>query len=329
MTGMECDYESLGFPTREVCEFPNIVNAEVYRSQCPCRCVHCPVGTTEPDMRAERFGEQGMALGLYEKIADEMSHYPGRVLRVHSVGEPLLWGNLPKALAISHGRGVKSWIFTSAVTDDLQLLDCVCENADIVEVSANSSNSADYKATKGVDAFRLVMRNIRHMRTTIRAGLPTRLIVSRVQSTSREADEEFVRYWKSTGLTDDAFVRSYHTYNELLPELQSRPACAHEPCLVHWARFNIAVDGRAVVCFNELFKPRLDPSLVLGDTNTQSIAEVWHGPELSALRKAELTADYSGLACRCALPCKNCTSCQPLHGDRKTSENQVKHLKNE
>jgi MoaA/NifB/PqqE/SkfB family radical SAM enzyme len=320
---------SLGFPSREMYEFPSIVNVEVYRGDCPCSCVHCPVGTTEPSKRKERFGEKGIELSFYGKIAEEISHYPSSTLRIHSVGEPLLWEELPKALKLSHNKGVKSWIFTCAVTNEKSLLDAICENTSIVEVSVNSTTPEDYKATKGIDAFELVTKNIRYIHELKDKGLPVRLIVSRVQSKALAADEEFVSYWKSTGWVDDAFVRTYHTYNDLLPELSSPKQCEmkHEPCLVHWARFNISVDGYSVVCFNELFNEHLEPSLILGDVNEQTIAEIWQEPKLNALRRAELSSDYSNLPFNDALPCKDCYSCQPLYGNRQTSEHQIRKLK--
>ncbi len=324
----DVDFKSLGFPSREMYEFPNIVNIEVYRGDCYCSCVHCPVGTTEPDQRKERFGDKGIDLELYEKIIDEISKHPQSALRVHSAGEPIIWEDLAEALELAHDRSVNSWIFTCAVTNDMPLLESICENTGIVEVSVNSITLEDYKATKGIDAFDKVAENIRYMHNFITENkLPNRLIVSRVQSLDRAADEEFVRYWKSSGLVDDAFIRSYHTYNDMIPELAAEEGQhKHEACLVHWARFNISVDGYVVVCFNELFKPQLDPSLILGDVNKQTIAEIWHGPALTALRKAELSGNYSGLLFGETLPCKDCYSCQPLLGNRQTSEYQIRQL---
>jgi hypothetical protein len=150
------------------------------------------------------------------------------------------------------------------------------------------------------------------------------LIVSRTQSTDPDADAEFVRYWRASGLVDDAFVRSFHSYNGLLrggPCGAAEPR--HEACLVHWARFNIGVEGQAVVCFNELFRERLDPRLVLGDVRGERIRDIWHGTALSALRRAEWSGDYQGLPFGAALPCPRCTSCQPLRGARQTSEHQI------
>lgn len=315
------------FPSAEAREFPTIVNMAVCHGMCPCRCVHCPVGTISPDKRTERFGQKFAELALYDKVSREIGAHPSAALRVHGVGEPLLWPLLPDALAVGKSNGARTWIFTSAVTRDAVLLDAVCENVDIVEVSVNSTGPADYRATKGIDAFTLVTENIRHIRRRIDAGVSVRLVVSRVQSDVPAADDQFREYWMGTGLVDDAFVRSYHTYNDILPNLpEDGPAATHQPCLVHWARFNVTVDGLAIVCFNELFKRRLDPGVVLGDVNTRSIAEIWRGPKLEAIRKAELAGDYSALEAPEALPCRNCTFCQSLGGSGPTSESQLTHL---
>ncbi len=332
MTSDDAFFEAVGFPSPEAFRFPTIVNVEVYRSRCPCRCTHCPLGRTPPRQRKARFGEMGMPLSLYDKIADEVARYPGSLLRVHSVGEPLLWRDLASALRSTRRKGVPTWIFSSAVTTNLGLLETVARHTDIIEISVNSTNRADYRATKGVDAFDLVVANLEFLRSAIPRGTTTRLIASRVQSKDRRADNAFVNHWKGCGLVDDAFVRTYHTYNNLLAELSTEPADAtpcHAPCLVHWARFNIGVKGDAVVCFNELFKEHLDASSILGDVTRQSIAEIWRGSALSALRRAELSGDYSQLPFADSLPCVHCRSCQPLRGSRPTSEVQVKHLRKE
>lgn len=319
------DHTSLGFQSAEMLQFPNIVNVEVCRGRCPCRCVHCPVGSTHPRSRRRRFGRKDMGLSLFGRIVEETARHSWSSIRIHAVGEPLCWPGIRDAAQIVRERGVTSWLFTSGITKDRALLDTLCESLRIIEVSVNSISRDDYTITKGVDAFDLVTGNIEYMSKRIQSSaIPCSLIVSRVQSSCEAADQEFVSHWKATGLVSDAFVRSYHTYNDLMPGRQSGDSPAlHEPCLVHWARFNVAADGRAVVCFNELFKPRIDPNLVLGDLRTESIADIWRGPKLSALRQAELSGDYSGLPFADALPCRTCAYCQPLRGNRTTSEYQL------
>ena len=321
-------WRELGFPSHEAFQFPNIVNIEVYRGACPCRCVHCPVGSTLPAERAEWFGQKGMDLALYDKITREVAMWPSSTVRMHSVGDPILWSDLPAALSLGRKNGARTWIFTSAVTADRSLLNAVCVGADIVEVSVNSTSRQDYLQTKGIDRFDLVLDNIRYMSELSRRETKTRLIASRTQTDDLKADEAFVAYWQSSGLVDTAFVRSYHTYNGLMPEIAERsgPDCRRQPCLVHWARFNISVGGVAILCFNELFRRTYDPELILGDLRRESIADIWRGPKLRAVRQSELTGNDSGAVLCGALPCGRCSSPQPLGGGRPTSEYQIQKL---
>ena len=172
-------------------------------------------------------------------------------------------------------------------------------------------------------------KNIQLMRDFIdKNNLSTRLLVSRVQSFDQENNEAFVKYWQKTGLPDDAFVRSFHNYNEMIDLYESVSKPEINPCLVHWARFNIGLKGQAVVCFNELFKEHLDPSVILGDLNDQSIKEIWQGDRLNQIRQAELTGNYT-LNKLNDLPCKNCSSCQSMNIKNQTSEYQLSFVGNE
>ncbi len=308
--------------------FPAIVNVEVLRGRCPCRCVHCPVGLVSPSARRHHFGFQTMEFSLFQRIADEIAEHPSTVLRIHSTGEPLLWRHLPQAATYLREQAVRSWLFTCGVTTDKDLLRSIMEDLDIVEVSIDAVNAGDYRATKGVNAFDRVKRNLDYMACCSPDARRARLLVSRVGSADAERDQAFIDYWRSTGLVDDAFVRSRHSYNRLLDRTPIDATPEASPCLVHWARFNIALDGTAVVCFNELFKQTLDPSVRLGSTFEESIAQIWHGSRLHEVRRVNLTGAYDPAGWSGQLPCRTCTECQPLNGvpGRRTSEHQVGQL---
>lgn len=92
------NYIELGFCDQKYYDFPNIVNLEVFRGACPCECVHCPVGLVAPNDRGSRFGQATIDLATFRKVIDEMSVWPHSTIRIHSVGEPILWTNLIPAL---------------------------------------------------------------------------------------------------------------------------------------------------------------------------------------------------------------------------------------
>lgn len=320
------NYIELGFCNQKYCDFPNIVNLEVFRGMCPCECVHCPVGLVTPNDRSSRFSQAAIDLVTFRKVIDEMSAWPHSTIRIHSVGEPILWGNLLPALDYLKKSHVRSWIFSSLVTKSKAILEALCNCCDIVEISVNSIDAEDYRETKGIDAFNLVIENIRYMSAFIKKQqLKTRLVVSRVQSDAKEKDDAFIAYWKDTNLCSDAFVRKYHNYNNLLDEKEGEVG-KKVACLVHWMRFSIAYDGTVVCCFNELFHPKLRDDVVMGNILSESIYDIWHGDKFLKLRAAELsgytTGDYLD-----DFPCRNCFSCQSYDQKHETSEHQIDALR--
>jgi len=299
--------------------FPNIVSVSVLRGECPCRCVHCPVGVIKPEWRAEHFGKQSMTLDLFKQISVEIAQFKQSAIRIHAVGEPLLWSELDEAVGFLNQHHVKSWLFTCAITRNRHILRRICENVSIIEVSVNATNQADYLSTKGVDAFDLVAENIEYMSDYIKTHrLPTILLLSRVQTTDEQSDRQFITYWTEKKLADDVFIRVYHNYNDLL---EVREVNIKKPCWALWARASVDCDGTMVSCFNELFK-RYTPDVILGkiDRDT-SIQHVWQGEKLQKIRACDEKGDFSELDFE--VPCMYCKTCQPIDTSRVTSEKQL------
>jgi pyruvate-formate lyase-activating enzyme len=304
--------------------FPPIINIAVIRGKCPCKCIHCPLGVTVVDKRKKQFGNKTMNFKLFKKIVTEATLYKNTCIRIHGVGEPILWKNLNKAVFLLNEKKITSWLFTSLVTKNKKLLDDIAKNCSIIEVSVNSISKEDYKKTKGVDYFNIVFNNIKYLSNLIKKrNYNTRLIVSRVQTKDSYSDKKFVDFWKKSRFVDDVFVRSYHNYNGLLNVNKKKRKII--PCIVHWTRFNIDCNGDAPICFNELFKGQaVKKEIVLGNILGQKISEIWKGEKLNKIREAQLIGSYENI--NCSLPCIKCEYCQPLSNNRITSENQINQL---
>jgi len=307
--------------------FPSIINACVIRGECPCRCIHCPVGLTPYNKREEKFGINHMDLNTFSNIIKQIPRTRNSTLRIHGVGEPLMWKNLREALRIIKAKKIISWIFTCGIGPKYLLKEIV-QSCSIVEVSINSIDRENYYRTKGVDAFDEVMSNIKFMHEIIeRKKLNTRLIATRVDDYDKNYNKKFVDFWKTSGIVNDAFIRTYHDYNGMLKNKKNRGRKQKIiPCAVHWKRFNIDYDGNVVICFNELFKsPHPNPQIVLGNINETTIEEIWNSEKLRLIRIAQLTGNYNILGEFIKfLPCVKCNYCQPLETRRPTSENQIR-----
>jgi hypothetical protein len=320
-----------GFTSLQQYRFPRIVNLCVIRGDCPCQCIHCPVGKTTPSERYEKFGKEEISLQLFKKIVAEMSIFHQSTLRIHGVGEPLMWKNLSKGLEFSSNKNVRTWLFTSLITRDILLLEELVSNANIIEISINSFDSDNYKYTKGIEAFSIVENNLNIMREIVqKKNLSTRIIASRVESEDKQYDSEFITHWKKSKLLDDVFIRSYHDYNAIIDNTFQRKQNEILQCLVHWNRFNIDCDGSAVICFNELFRGKSsDSGLIFGNIRDCSICDLWHCNKLNIIRRAQMEKNYSIVNFTKHLPCINCSSCQPSGNLSTTSECQIFALKKE
>ena len=326
------ELEKLGFQSFDQYNFPNIVNLYVVSGKCTCFCVHCPVGVTPTKDRSSKFAVNEISLDLFEKIVKEISIYPHSTLRIHGVGEPLLWRNLIQGLIIGKRHHVRTWIFTSLVSKNRRFIQAIAEYCDIIEVSINSYEGTDYFETKGVDRFQLVCENVKLINDEISTKkLNTRLIVNRVESTDRKTDDAFIKYWKNTGWVDDAFIRTFSDFGaELENPLRGKPTVV-KPCMNHWSRFHINYDGVVVVCFSDLFKGKEPhPNVVLGDVSCNSIKSVWQGQRLNIIRKAQLSSNYMTDSFLKDLSCFGCTSGSIHHKWKKseTSECQIKAASN-
>jgi MoaA/NifB/PqqE/SkfB family radical SAM enzyme len=272
------------------------------------------------------FGDQVMSLDLFKRVADEIAKYPHSSIRLHSVGEPLLWKDIGAALSYIREKGVTGWLFTSLVSYDIDHLYMLAASNAIIEVSMNSIDAKDYHSTKGIDCYGLVKTNLRKVRNIIdRNRYKTRLIASRVESDDKDYDKAFVSYWKKSGIVDDAFIRSYHDYNGKIDSKGKDGRQKVIACHVHWGRFNIDTNGDAVVCFNELFS-EYDDSLVLGNVIEEPISQIWQGEKLSKIRQAQLCSDYSIVDFTDKMPCIHCSYCQPLETSSVKSEHQLEEF---
>lgn len=300
---------------------PTIINLCVVRGICPANCIHCPVGQTDILERQKKFGLGFMELENFKRTCDEILEFNGEMplLRIHGVGEPSLWNDLKEALIFAKKHKIRTWVFTMGLgKDDKTFIDTI-KNADIVEFGINSDNPEDFSKTKrlGTNDFDKVVLRIRNL-SRLKNG--PRLLISRVQTKSKEEDDNFVLNWKKTKLANDVFIRSFHDYGQKIKDkdnLLIPKDCVkkiNKECLVPNSRMNIdGVLGIVVRCFNELFDDpiKINKKSVGYILKSETLKEIWEGKTMQQWR--ERTFSYS--------LCANCKSCQPPNPN--SSEKQL------
>jgi len=247
-------------------EFPHHVFIET-TSLCNLSCSYCP-----REKRSEHMDWE-----LFKSIVDECSHYGPRSFSLHLFGEPLLYPKIIEAIRYIKQKNKRNTIL---LTTNGTMLNKFCEELD----------------QSGVDriiwSYRRNNFDSRSIDLLKRKGL-IRLLIEETPK------EEFERWSKFPRVE----VKHLHNYagdidvkkwglDDVLSSNGSRYPCYHL-----WLAPAIRWNGEIVECCN-LHKSGED---VLGKYGETTLAKVWNGKDISALRQSHLKGIYPG-------KCNACTS---------------------
>ncbi len=263
---------------------------------CNAQCIMCPRETLTRKLGFMEFG-------LFEKIIREVSS-TGRspVVHLHGFGEPLLDESLSERIRFAKTCGIKH---TYLVTNASLLFPetsrkIINAGLDTMKISFYGTDEESYHATMRRLDFKVALHNIRafvRIRKELNKSTPKLILQHLSLETNTARTEEFQSLWRSVldKRTGDCLNRSSlhnygggRAYNRVGEKIVS-------VCFYPWTALSVLCDGRAVTCC-------MDYNGVqgVGDLNSQSVAEVWNGPELSAIRRNFGKLDYGGFStCLC------------------------------
>ena len=269
--------------------FPSVLLIE-NTNCCNAHCVMCP---RERLTRTRGF----MTFDLFEKIIREVSSTRRTpVVHLHGFGEPLLDESLPDRIRLAKTCGITR---TYLVTNASLLLPemarrIISAGLDTMKVSFYGTDEESYGATMRRLDFATAVHNIKQfvkIRKDMRSRTPSLILQYLPQDTNEAKVKEFHSLWQSVldKRAGDCLNRSTlhnygggRAYNPLGRKILS-------VCFYPWSALSVLWDGRAVTCCMDY-----NGVQQVGDLNTQSVADVWTGPALSAVRKSFGKLDYSG-----------------------------------
>jgi MoaA/NifB/PqqE/SkfB family radical SAM enzyme len=138
-------------PTRPVCLYLETTN------RCNLLCTTCPRTYEELEPPAD------MSWGLFTSIVDQIPDLQRAVL--HGVGEPMLVKNLPKMVRYLKDRGTYVLFNTNGtVLNERNGRALIEAGLDELRVSLDAANAKSFRAVRGKDYFRRILRNVRAFR---------------------------------------------------------------------------------------------------------------------------------------------------------------------
>jgi len=258
--------------------FPRVVAAET-PNLCNARCVMCPYTKMT---RAKGF----MEMPLYRKIVDECALHPGVELRLSGFGEPLLDPNLFERIRYAKERGIgKVQLTTNAsLLDEKKAREAIDSGLDEIMLSVDGYDAASYERVRAGLDFGTVRENaLRLMRMRGRGKTP-RIIASIIRFPEYASRlRNVIAAWRECA--DCMFVKMPEDWAGEMRKTGCGTAAVrpHIPCPYPWTQFLIAWDGTVGLCCRDFCNIRVP----VGSIVRESIADVWHGRTLAAIRERD------------------------------------------
>jgi len=258
---------------------------------CNFKCRFCPTSDRDLMKSVGRPWKQ-MSFELFQKIADDMTKFPGQVevLRLYKDGEPLLNKRLPDMIKYAKDSGSAKRIDTttnaSLLTVDIGR--AIAEaGLDRINISIYGVNSEQYKNFSDTRVpFERVLENVRNF-YEVRGNCDT-LVKINGDTLSDDEKQQFLDYFGD--YADKIYIE--HTMS-CWPEFELRGVDVNsekgiygqeieevDACPYPFYSFSINSDGKSSVCFLDWGR-----KMIVGDATTQSVQEIWNGKELKAYRK--------------------------------------------
>jgi MoaA/NifB/PqqE/SkfB family radical SAM enzyme len=271
-----------GLPLHELVRYPKYVSIEVI-DFCNARCVMCGV---DPDRRSR----QKLPPEIFDKLLGELAENAEHVrwVSLGGNGEALADSGLEDKVARLKQAGIRRVHVTTnaSLLTEARAEGLLRAGIDYVGISLDSLDKATFEAIRIGLNFDDVYRNLRNFiwaRDALRPETQIRIQMV-AQDLNAGEQEDFMRHWTEHLMSHDQVVIQRVFGWGRIRDLEPRSAAANAiPCITLWGSMDIYADGKVHMCCNDT-----NGDIVVGDTRTHSLAEIWQGPEMTRIRELHL-----------------------------------------
>ena len=174
-----------------------------------------------------------------------------------------------------------------------------------IYVSLDGHDDASFEKIRGLpNSYEKSKENLFHYLEKKRSSnSTTQVIFSMINFPMNvESINKTVAYWKSVPGIDKVINKTFVNWDGSIAEINELGFNKEPPvfkdelyCTKPWSRMTINWDGTVVSCCYDH-----DKKYVLGDTNTQTLQEIWNGPAMQQLRFQFYTRNVT------TAPCSTC-----------------------
>lgn len=262
-------------------------------SHCNLRCIMCP----NKDLPKEQKGF--MEWTLFQKIIDEAAESVFDVHLLHR-GESLLHPDFFKMARYAHDKGLTVKFHTNGtLLDEKKSYQLINSGIDQFSFSFDGYKKETYERIRiGANFEKTINNIIRFLEIKKKLGSKKPYTILELINFPEEnirhdrvGRKKFLSYFKDLPL-DKLEIKELHNWAGEIPK--PRQARDFSPCTFLWQALIIFWDGSVLPCTQDFFG-----SLTLGNARNSSLAEIWNGEKITALRKKMIDMDIENIkACR-------------------------------
>ena len=269
---------------------PEIVQIES-TNICNAKCVFCP--------RDEMHRRQGiMTVDLFKKIVDECAELGITHVRMHNYGEAFMDRKLVEKVKYAKDQGIKEvgMISNGSLITELVARGMIDAGLDAINISVDASGKEVFEATRiGLNYDKVIANIERLIRLRAESGKRRpKLILSFVRQNNSADEQAFIEHWRA--IADKIHITDLHNWAGTL----NTESDVNYPCYRPWLTFTVLWDGRVSLCCADF-----DGRTILGNLNTQTIAEVWNAETYRQVRREHLESGGPDICRACDLPRKD------------------------
>ncbi len=289
---------------------PFIINVDP-SSACNFRCSFCPTG--HDDLIADTGRFQGvMKFELFQKLIDDLQGFdqPLKVLRLYKDGEPFLNKRLADMIRYAKASGRVPYVDTTtngSLMTPARMGPVLEAGLDKINISVDGMSNAQYREFTGFDLdFERFVENVRWLYANkgdceVMIKIPAELLQPGQRQLfldtfgdhcDRIFVENFAPCWPE-------FDVEAHTGFKISTGIYQQAVQDTETCPYIFYSMSVNADGLVSSCFLDW-----ERKLQIGDVRRESLADIWRGDAMNALRLQHLQGQ------RCENPV--CGSCGQL-----------------
>jgi len=274
---------------------PEALNFEI-TSICDAKCIHCPREEMERRMKH-------MDLGLFRRMVDQAAELGIPELVPNGFGEILTIKNLEEYLGYVSSKTYPFQLIINTngyrMTEE-KIEQFIRHRVHLLNICVDGATAETAETVRVQLELDQIERNIHRVmaiRRERKLDYPRIRVGMIVIPQNRHEVDAFLAKWR--GVVDYVGLGGVsNRAGSLGPEMLGVEHPPARACVLPFRDLNIWSDGRAVLCCDDW-----NEEYVVGDLNTQTLAEIWRGEPLTRARRAHMESRGAdiGVCAKCNL----------------------------